>query len=783
VSESLPSLRETLTAIIEQYPEPDQIGTDKEYYEVDSNPELQTLIKTTAADAVKNALEQGLGIKYPYKIAPSLESGSMSDIPFIPILIENETRGTSRGIYVVYLFDPVEKCVHLTLNQAGTEAQRTSGRPGITPSQYDILEHHADHYRLLLPDIDRFDKTQAGLTEELKRARSYNRGTIICKTYELETLATLPETAVIEDLNRCVDAYTALLDELYRTPELDTVENVWSISPDGDEYWSLWNEYGIASLGHGDYDDFDSQDTNSGIQSKPPSAPEKQLYRFQFEITEGDIIVAGAKINKVDVVFGIGRVTDAYPADSYVINRVQEETEIPHERFISVDWQPIGPDGIGINCWKEGSRLFQRWTLHQFKADVGDFLGAIERRMHAADLTAATSIIEDTATKINAEITTPYDLTPIPPEAIPSASPITERKDINAEESNSPDSYTEWRDTKPSVIDSSEAIPPHPDLVFKEENPIARIQSAIRNGKHVILTGPPGTGKTELARHVAKHYVNDDHEMVTATADWTTFDTIGGYRPDAEQELTFHPGVFLDRFMSDEDGTPANKWLIIDELNRANIDKAFGSLFSALTGETITLPFDKDNQAVTLIGDPDRAPSTEIAPSRYYIPEDWRLIATMNTYDKTSLYQMSFAFMRRFAFIPVNSPSNITRALVEQYAASWFGDTDWTLSPTSAAAVAEIWQTINETRTIGPAIIKDIVGHLRTTGEPDLTEPLIMYVLPQLEGLTDTKQRTLVESLQQINNNEADEEYIRIEETAAFVSDFFGVDAVLTDDG
>ena len=39
------------------------------------------------------------------------------------------------------------------------------------------------------------------------------------------------------------------------------------------------------------------------------------------------------------------------------------------------------------------------------------------------------------------------------------------------------------------------------------------------------------------------------------------------------------------------------------------------------------------------------------------IPQSWRIIATMNVFDKTLLFEMSFALMRRFAFVEVPSPS------------------------------------------------------------------------------------------------------------------------------
>ena len=38
------------------------------------------------------------------------------------------------------------------------------------------------------------------------------------------------------------------------------------------------------------------------------------------------------------------------------------------------------------------------------------------------------------------------------------------------------------------------------------------------------------------------------------------------------------------------------------------------------------------------------------------VPASWRIMATMNMFDKNLLFEMSFALMRRFAFIEVPSP-------------------------------------------------------------------------------------------------------------------------------
>jgi len=49
---------------------------------------------------------------------------------------------------------------------------------------------------------------------------------------------------------------------------------------------------------------------------------------------------------------------------------------------------------------------------------------------------------------------------------------------------------------------------------------------SLRYAAHVILTGPPGTAKTSLARLVAEmaaeNALADGYVLTTATADWTT---------------------------------------------------------------------------------------------------------------------------------------------------------------------------------------------------------------------------------------------------------------------
>lgn len=168
------------------------------------------------------------------------------------------------------------------------------------------------------------------------------------------------------------------------------------------------------------------------------------------------------------------------------------------------------------------------------------------------------------------------------------------------------------------------------------------------------------------------------------------------------------PGVLLREF---------DHPLIIDELNRCDIDKVIGPLFTVLSGQQTTLPYrtdltDKTSQQYVILPHPKPG----AAPHEFAPGEGWRLIATINSIDKASLYQLSYALSRRFGWVYVDAPRDL-RAFVRAYLAK----IDPTFVPQAAdvsCPLADLWAAINAVRVIGPAPIIDSIRAIRIL-DPD----------------------------------------------------------------
>lgn len=299
-------------------------------------------------------------------------------------------------------------------------------------------------------------------------------------------------------------------------------------------------------------------------------------------------------------------------------------------------------------------------------------------------------------------------------------------------------------ETRLSALASSETsedselgeIPPAADLVGIPASLYQQIHNALLSGKrHIMFYGPPGTGKTTLAQHVARS-LHHEYKLVTGSADWTSQDIIGGYQPTADGKIRFVPGVLLEHF---------DKPLIVDELNRCDIDKVLGPLFTVLSGQPTTLPYQVDPGSA---GSPRFAilPVAKAGAEKYeFAPtDDWRLIATINSIDKASLYQMSYALMRRFAWILVDAPHDIDGFIRDFVKVKNLG----TVPEGGLSPLGHIWQAVQLVRPLGAAPFIDIINYCLATDDAftlfgptgaeataTYLEALSCFLFPMLDGI------------------------------------------------
>ncbi|MFM8423800.1 MAG: AAA family ATPase, partial [Chloroflexota bacterium] len=180
--------------------------------------------------------------------------------------------------------------------------------------------------------------------------------------------------------------------------------------------------------------------------------------------------------------------------------------------------------------------------------------------------------------------------------------------------------------------------------VFLPEAELAQILERLQSKKAMILQGPPGVGKTFVARKLAyalmEEVDNNRIEMVQFHQSYSYDDFVRGYRPVEGKAGSFalQNGVFYE-FCQRAINDPDREYIfIIDEVNRGNLSQIFGELLMLIEADKRDPEF-----AVHLVYRNSNEP-------RFYIPPNLYLIGLMNVADR-SLAMVDYALRRRFVFV------------------------------------------------------------------------------------------------------------------------------------
>ena len=227
-----------------------------------------------------------------------------------------------------------------------------------------------------------------------------------------------------------------------------------------------------------------------------------------------------------------------------------------------------------------------------------------------------------------------------------------------------PEDFTNCPERVTEIADIPLEVPPFKtvvdQIVGKGVYSRERVEDAVVSViiGNVIFAGPPGTGKTKLSSLIAEAF-NINLRCETANPEWSVYDVIGSQTLNEQGGTRPKHGILTSCILDcaativrhrDTGKGPQGTWLLIDEMNRAEIDRAFGPLFTAMSGEdkgTFSLEYVEGSPKIT-------------------IPRRFRILCTMNDYDTRFVNSMSGALRRRFARVLVLPPENVDGMIPEE---------------------------------------------------------------------------------------------------------------------